>query len=340
MPLAEQDFISRVTQAFDLSEEEIEGTLYYVNSLFNKESGPHAALQRYFNESLDNVLFPLYRTVTAESWQNITQARDILNHAGLLVVFNHPHGTEVFPGALTTFFLLDPNQNADRAFLTSHHLVQKPSSKRMYKPESWGKVVLTHAGFHVGRTRPISVYLEKFGQLDSERRRKNLEAKFQTAHLLSQPNTIVGLCPEGNIQISLGQAKEGLGQFIVTGYGYTLPVTTNIIEWLRGGGNTKQIPPLTIHRPIENKCLMEYAHEVAPENPEQVASDYVMCHIASALPPHQRGDYESFMRDSLLEESCLQDEGFAELVRRVIRVQKLNYSMGRTSPPLSLTQGT
>ncbi|KKR71033.1 MAG: hypothetical protein UU14_C0037G0002 [Candidatus Roizmanbacteria bacterium GW2011_GWB1_40_7] len=60
MPLAEQDFISRVTQAFDLSEEEIEGTLYYVNSLFNKESGPHAALQRYFNESLDNVLFPLF----------------------------------------------------------------------------------------------------------------------------------------------------------------------------------------------------------------------------------------------------------------------------------------
>ena len=331
MPLAEQDFISRVTQAFDLSEEEIEGTLYYVNSLFNKESGPHAALQRYFNESLDNVLFPLYRTVTAESWQNITQARDILNHAGLLVVFNHPHGTEVFPGALTTFFLLDPNQNADRAFLTSHHIVQKPSSKSMYKPESWGKVILTQAGFHVGRTRPISVYLEKFGQLDSERRRKNLEAKFQTAHLLSQPNSFVGLYPEGNIQISLGQAKEGLGQFIATGYGYTLPVTTNIIEWLRGGGNTKQIPPLTIHRPIENKCLMEYAYEVAPENPEQVASDYVMCHIASALPPHQREFYEPFIQEFKPEEWQIENEADAELAGRIVKLQQLKFILAERS---------
>src|SRR3989344_4668820 len=139
-----------------------------------------------------------------------------------------------------------------------------------------------------------SILLTKYGWESGERQRRNLQAKQDTVGRLSLPNSIVAIYPEGEMQPVLSEAKRGLGDFISTGYGHTVPVTTNIVHWARSMFN-QAVCPLTVSHPIENRGLIDKAYQINPDNPGRLASDFVMTKIAEHLPPDQMGFYGPFL---------------------------------------------
>lgn len=251
--------------------------------------------QHLFNESLDIGLYPLYRRLTGESWNNISHAREIGKTAGMLVALNHVHKYDIFFGTATLFFLLDPHQERRRSFLISAQLLQKPPYKL--------KAVLTQLFCYVNDTEAIPVCLPKHHWDSAFMAKQNQHALDITEELLGQPKTITGIFPEAEITPKLVEAKPGLGRFIAKRTGYTVPVTTNVFNWALGVRMSEETPaPLTVHKPIENDKLFQLAQEVNGIRAEQIASDYVMCEIAQGLPEHQRGFYAPFVTGAGYEE--------------------------------------
>ena len=242
--------------------------------------------QQLFNGTLDSALFRIYRQMSVESWYGIDASRKHLDDSSILLTMNHSHMHDTFVGLLTSLFLIDPEQKAARALLVNHKLVGD-SSHHPYK-------LPTLTILSLGKVHPIPVLLKKYEWQSDERQRRNLQAKQDTVSRLSLPNSIVAIYPEGEMQPVLSEAKRGLGDFISTGYGHTVPVTTNIVHWARSMFN-QAVCPLTVSQPIENRGLIDTAYQINSDNPGRLASDFVMTKIAEHLPPDQMGFYGPFL---------------------------------------------